>query len=108
MLSKVISALHELPHFPGLTLFKCQGQGHGKAQDGKYVSSEDGPFYRQHERLEIICSENQVAEIVATIQHNAHTGNSGDGIITITNLESAMHIRTGESFGVGKRGASHA
>lgn len=108
MLSKVISALHELSHFPGLTLFKCQGQGHGKAQDGKYASSEDGPFYRQHERLEVICPASQVAEIVATIKNNAHTGNSGDGIITITNLESAMYVRTGEPFGTGKRGASHA
>ena len=36
MVSKVVRALHELPHFPGLTLFDARGQGRGRAAGGAF------------------------------------------------------------------------
>ena len=96
MLSKVITALHELPSFPGVTVFKCEGQGRGKGPNGTYVATGDGPFFRAKDRLEIVCPDEQVSSIVSTIAQHAHTGNPGDGLIWVVMLENCMRIRTGE------------
>lgn len=98
MLSKVMSALHELPSFPGVTVFKCEGQGRGKGPNGIYIAVGDGPFFRAKERLEIICHDDQAANIVATIVRNAHTGNPGDGIVSVSTLDSVRGIRTNEEY----------
>ena len=96
MRGKVIGALHELPHFPGVTILKCQGQGRGKGQGGSYVVTEDDLQYNVKERLEIICADDMVEAMVSTIVKNAHTGNFGDGIITICEVMDIIRIRTGE------------
>ena len=96
MLSKVISALHEMPYFPGLTIFKCEGHGQGTGPGGTFVATEDSPFYDSKVRIEIICPDEMADGIISIILKNAHTGNIGDGIITITNLETVIRVRTGE------------
>jgi len=97
MRANVIRALHELPHFPGVTVFKGQGQGRGRGQGGAYVVTEDSINYHPKDRIEIICADHLAGEIVAVITKTAHTGNQGDGIITVADLESVTRIRTAES-----------
>ncbi len=40
MLTRVRESLHAMPHFPGITLSKCRGQGRGKGSGGSYVALE--------------------------------------------------------------------
>ena len=47
-------------------------------------------------KLEIVCSDEGAENVVKTIRANAHTGNKGDGIITISNIEKCVRIRSGE------------
>lgn len=96
MVGKVVRALHELPHFPGLTLSDARGQGRGRGAGGSFKITEDDVDYHPKAVLEIICADNLAAEITRTLQHTAHTGRSGDGIITVTNLAEVIRIRTGE------------
>jgi len=96
MISKVISALHELPTFPGLTTFDCLGQGRGRGQGGTYITPESGLSYHEKKRIEIICPDHQVDEIVAIIAKHAHTGNPGDGIIGVSKVDKVIRIRTGQ------------
>lgn len=96
MVSKVMAALHELSSFPGVTIFGCEGQGRGKGPNGTYVASGAGPFFRAKVRIEIICSDEQAADIVSTIVRLAHTGNPGDGIISVSKLESVKRVGTDE------------
>ena len=58
--------------------------------------------YVPHVKIEIVCADDQLDEIVRAIETTAHTGNKGDGKIYVTNVEQAIRIRTGE------RGASAA
>ena len=97
MLSKVVRALRELPHFPGLTVFKCRGQGRGRGKGGSFVLTEDEIDYHEKERMEIICADEAADSIVATIAAHAQTGNPGDGIITITEVVFTVRLRTGET-----------
>lgn len=97
MFDKVLQALHELPHFPGVTSFRCQGQGRGRGAGGAYVLKEEDFDSHALMRVEIVCADQMVDEIVQTIVANAHTGNPGDGLVTVADIMSAVRIRTGET-----------
>lgn len=97
MLSRVREALEELPHFPGMTVTKCRGLGRGRGQGGSFVQTEDELQYHDNECLVIVCADEQSAEIASIIAVKAHTGNPGDGIITIGDIEVVTRIRTGQT-----------
>lgn len=96
MVSKVVRALHELPHFPGLTLFDARGQGRGRGAGGAFKVTEDSIDYHRKTVLEIVCADELAASIAETIQRAAHTGHAGDGMILVTELPEVIRIRTGE------------
>lgn len=97
MVHKVVHALHELEHFPGLTLLEGRGEGRGRGPGGAYVVLENDIDYHQKTVMVIVCSDERVATITETIQTAAHTGHPGDGIITVKDLEEVIRIRTGET-----------
>ena len=47
-------------------------------------------------KLEIAVTEEQVEDVVRTIQETAHSGKIGDGKIFVSALEQVVRIRTGE------------
>ena len=47
-------------------------------------------------KLEIVCRDELVEEVVAIIEKTAHTGLRGDGKIYVTPVETAVRISTGE------------
>jgi len=96
MLGRVLSALHELPHFPGLTIFDVKGQGRGRGQNRAYSATEGDIFFSDHKQIEVICADIQASVIAETIYQSAHTGRSGDGIIWIADVAEIVRIRSGE------------
>lgn len=46
-------------------------------------------------KLELICADDMVETIMSVIRAAAHTGNPGDGIVSVSNVEDCMQIRTG-------------
>jgi nitrogen regulatory protein P-II 1 len=96
MADKVIHALHELPHFPGLTIFEMSGQGRGRGEGGAYLPTEETIFYERRKRIEIICGDEVAGSIAETIRNAARTGVRGDGLIIITDINTVIRIRSGE------------
>lgn len=96
MSSKVIAALHELPHFPGLTIFEVNGQGRGEGPGGAYECTPDNIFNNKRQVIEILCGDDLAENIAETIRTAAHTGRSGDGLIIITNIAEVIRIRSGD------------
>ncbi|MFQ5432766.1 MAG: P-II family nitrogen regulator [Nitrospinota bacterium] len=47
-------------------------------------------------KIEIVCTDEIVNEIISIIEKNAHTGLRGDGKIYVTNVETSVRIETGE------------
>ncbi|MCZ6675413.1 MAG: P-II family nitrogen regulator [Verrucomicrobia bacterium] len=95
-LSKVMHALRELPSFPGVTLLDAHGQGHGLGEGGAFRPTEDSFAFHKKTLLLITCEANLTEEIVRAIVRTAHTGNKGDGIITVKDVRRTIRIRTGE------------
>ena len=96
MLPKVMNALHAVPHFPGATVSDCQGQGRGRGKSGQYVATAESIFLAKKVKLEILCSDEVCDDLVRVIQTNAHTGNPGDGVILVVDLDRVVRIRTAE------------
>jgi nitrogen regulatory protein P-II 1 len=97
VLSRVIHALHELPHFPGVTVIDALGQGRGRGKGGTFVLTDDSLFFHRGKLVEIIANDEVAPGIVETIQKTAHTGMHGDGLIVVTDIVECARIRTGET-----------
>lgn len=48
-------------------------------------------------KLELVCDDDQASAFAETIRERAHTGKPGDGVIFISDIERALHIRTGKT-----------
>ena len=96
MLQRVMAALHELPHFPGVTVSDCQGQGRGHGAGGHFEATPESIFFIKRLKLEIFCADTIAEELVRIIQRTAHTGNQGDGVIMVADLDRVTRIRTGQ------------
>lgn len=59
------------------------------------VSWETGTLYTENAKLEFVCAEAEVDELVAIIKTQARTGEPGDGIVFVSPVERAVKIRTG-------------
>ncbi|MFZ2633169.1 MAG: P-II family nitrogen regulator [Desulfosalsimonadaceae bacterium] len=96
MLANVVMSLKDFDKLSGLTVNKVQGFGRTRGKDARHRMVEDLIDYVPHVKLEIVCNDGIVDEIVAAIEKTAHTGLPGDGKIFVTNVESAVRISTGE------------
>jgi nitrogen regulatory protein P-II 1 len=96
-LSRVMHALHALPHFPGVTLFDAHGQGRGRGTGGAFRLTEENFTFHKKTTLLIACDDAHADSIVATIVQAAHTGNKGDGLVTLKDVARVIRIRTGET-----------
>ena len=96
MLPKVMDALHAVTHFPGATVSDCQGHGRGRGRGGHFEATQETIFYAKKVKLELFCSDSACDELVAVIQRAAHTGNPGDGIVMVGDLDRVVRIRSGE------------
>ena len=97
VLSRVIHALHEMPHFPGLTVLDALGQGRGRGKGGEFIPTDQTLFFHKKKLLEVVASDALAPQIVAIIQKAAHTGTHGDGVILVTDIAQCIRIRTGEA-----------
>ena len=95
MLANVVMSLKDFPGLTGLTVSKVQGFGRIMV-DARHRMVDDLVDYVPHVKIEIVCKDNLVDQIVAIIEKTAHTGLSGDGIIFVFNVEAATRISTGE------------
>ncbi len=98
MADKVIHALEQIGA-PRLTAIDIRALGDEIDPKHLEISSKHAGTYTTMVKLEIVCSEEEVAKTVGTILMNARTGYKGDGIILISPVEKVVKIRTGETEG---------
>jgi len=96
MLSNVVMELSNIEGLTGLTITKVQGFGRSRAKGVRHKNAEDLIDYVPHVKLEIVCNDALVDEIISVIEKTAHTGLSGDGKIFMSHIETAVRISTGE------------
>ena len=91
---EVVSALVE-KGIRSITLINVMGMGLLADPHTAKYSMECVEQYSKVAKLEIVCSDDRVHEIVETIRSAAYTGLKGDGMIYVTPVEMAIKIRSG-------------
>lgn len=81
----------------GLTMTQVVGCGNQKGQKSMYRGNVMELTLLPKIKLEVICEDEKVNEIVSLIAKTAKTGEIGDGKIFVYNIEQIIRIRTGET-----------
>ena len=95
-LDDVKEALNEIG-VKGMTIMEVKGYGRQKGHKEIYRGAEYVVDFIPKIKIEIVAPADQADRIVETIRKSALTGKLGDGKIFISNVESAVRVRTGET-----------
>ncbi len=93
---EVKEALEEIG-IVGMTLTAVRGFGRQQGHNEVYRGSEYALDFVPKSKLEIIVNDTNVQEVLQVIMDAAKTGKIGDGKIFISNLDSVIRVRTGET-----------
>ena len=96
MLSKVTRALQKVEGLAGMSVTNVQGFGRGRAKGAPRGTDNDMLDYSQRMKIELVCKDQRVEEIVSLIEKTAHTGLRGDGKIFVSPVDMVVRISTGE------------
>jgi nitrogen regulatory protein P-II 1 len=83
-------------HVRGLTV--SEARGFGQEHDASH------PEHRDHEgvdlvrklRIEVVCADAEIEELLAAFYKVTHTGRRGDGKVFVLAVEDALRLKTGE------------
>ncbi|MEE8124529.1 MAG: P-II family nitrogen regulator [Nitrospirales bacterium] len=95
-LDEVKEALVELG-IQGMTVTEVKGFGRQKGHKETYRGTEYQIEFVPKIKLEIVVPDSRVADALEGITRAAKTGSIGDGKIFVSELQSVIRIRTGES-----------
>ncbi len=96
MLEPVDHALHQLPHFPGFTMWRGRGEHRGSGPGHAWQPAAADVAGHSDVVLLIACADEFAPAIVQTIAQHARTGHPGDGLITVVTLDEVVRIRSDE------------
>jgi len=83
--------------FTGITVTEVRGYGRQRGHKEIYRGTEYNIDFVPKIKIEIVCKDNELENLVAVILENCKTGQVGDGKIFISTVEDAIRIRTEES-----------
>lgn len=95
-LDDVVSAVRQIPNFPGMSVSEIGGFGSHLAHPPRAGERSEVHPFEPTMRIEIYCRSAEFVAIVETIRKAAYTGHAGDGKIFGGSLGMACRIRTGE------------
>lgn len=81
----------------GLTVSEVKGFGRQKGHTEIYRGSEYTVDFLPKIKIEIVLPDSMIQQAVEAIVRAARTGKIGDGKVFVSNIESAIRIRTEES-----------
>lgn len=93
-LHKIRDAFRQLPGFPGMNICHVEGcSAHVGAEHHDTLKEELTDFTKKL-RIEIVAPDELLADILAIIHCNAHTGKTGDGVLWVTEVQDFRRLCT--------------
>ena len=81
----------------GMTVSEVRGYGRQKGHTEIYRGTEYAVDFVPKVKIEVVCTDDNLAMVLDTIVQTAQTGQIGDGKIFVSHLENSIRIRTGET-----------
>lgn len=91
-LQRLRDALRAIPNFPGVTLFRAEGFTAPAALDKRSVREELTDF-SDKVMVCVLAETDMVEPIRQAIMQACHTGQIGDGLVWVVDIESMHRIR---------------
>ena len=92
-LDAVMDALHAIPAVPGVTMSRVHAyarlQPHAPDRSARGVQAD-------FVKLETVVPTSLIDRVTEAIRGAAHTGGAGDGMIFVSDVKSAIRIRSGD------------
>ena len=79
------------------TFYEVKGYGHQKGETRSYRGTVYDVGYLARIKIEIIVSEHFLETAISVIEAAAKTGEKGDGLIYVSDLDKTVNIRTGKT-----------
>ena len=95
-LDEVKDALVEIG-VQGMTVTEVKGFGRQKGTKETYRGAEYTTDFVPKVKIEVYVTDNLVPRVIETITRSAKTGSVGDGKIFVSDLNTVVRIRTGET-----------
>ena len=83
----------------GMTVTEVKGLGRQKGNKETYRGAEYTTDFVPKVKIEVLVEENLVPRVIEAIMLSARTGSIGDGKIFVSDLNSLVRVRTGETGG---------
>ncbi|SRR5712692_2223763 len=80
----------------GMTITEVKGFGRQKGHTELYRGAEYSVDFLPKVKIQILVSDEKVAQVVEAVVKTARTGKIGDGKIFVIPVEEVVRIRTGE------------
>ena len=81
----------------GMTITEVRGFGRQKGHTEMYRGTEYAVDFVPKVKMDVVCSDANLALVIDTIMRAAQTGQIGDGKIFVSDLHNVIRIRTGET-----------
>jgi nitrogen regulatory protein P-II 1 len=95
LLDAVKTALQDVG-IVGMTVTEVKGFGRQKGHTETYRGSEYKVDFLPKVKIEVVVADELLEKVIEAVLKTAKTGKFGDGKIFVTDLSSAIRIRTGE------------
>ncbi len=94
-LDALLDALSE-HHVQGLSVSRCEG--FGQEHDARHPEHTDhlGVDLTEKVRIELVCREDEVEDLLKTLYEVLHTGRAGDGKVFVLPVLDVLRLKTGE------------
>ncbi len=87
-LTRVRDAFRDLEGFPGMNVTRVQGCSQHSGVERHAKVKEELTEFSDKVRIEIVAPDEMVPEVVRIIRENTHTGQTGDGVLWVTEVLS--------------------
>jgi nitrogen regulatory protein P-II 1 len=81
----------------GMTVTEVRGFGRQKGHTEMYRGTEYTVDFVPKVKIEVVCSDANLQNVLDTVLQAAQTGQIGDGKIFVADLQNSIRIRTGET-----------
>jgi len=95
-LTEVVEVLHQIEGLTGVSVFDIHGFGRSRGRDEPVHIVDNAVRWVPHVKLEIVCRDELVEQVIAAIRKGAHTGLRADGKIYVSPVEDAVRISSNE------------
>jgi len=94
--SETSLALHRLDAVTGISTFVVHGWGRKKLRVEETRHEARVSDFEEYVKIETVCEDAAVSEVVETLRHAARTGLPGDGRVYVIPVEDSRPVREDE------------